>query len=67
MPGRHPVDPELSAVLGAALDSMDDMTRLAVAVDECGIGVLPDDLAEIVQYQYEPGALQEYAAQSELG
>lgn len=35
--------------------------KLAMAVDECGTGIYDDQLAEIVQYGYEPGALRDYA------
>ncbi len=55
--------PALLADVGRALAQLAPETLLAMAVDECGLGLWDDDLAEIAQGQYGPGALKVLAAE----
>lgn len=49
------------AMAARILNTATSDEQLAMAVDECGTGIYDDELTEIVQYPYEPGALRDYA------
>lgn len=41
--------------------STEPSPQLIADIEQCGLGYWDDNVAEIVQYQYEPGALKQLA------
>lgn len=60
-------DPVLLDEIAAVLDTASPEEELALAVDECGLGLWDDDLLEIAQYAYVPGALKLHAVTNGAG